>query len=100
MINQKQDVISLTHLDLINEYSAYEGMIPISTYTQSIEKDIILSLIADMVLQGTTSAELWRVIKHSMVVMDAEKHNLDYKRSAKDNGIAQLITKYQGASND
>ena len=31
-----------------------------------------------------------------MVVIDAEKHNLNYKLSAKENGIAELKTKYQG----
>ncbi len=31
-----------------------------------------------------------------MVVIDAEKHHLNYKQSAKDNGIAQLKKDYQG----
>ena len=31
-----------------------------------------------------------------MVVIDAEKHKLDYKQSEKDNGIAELKKKYQG----
>ena len=31
-----------------------------------------------------------------MVVIDAEKHHLDYKQSEKDNGIASLKKKYQG----
>ena len=34
-----------------------------------------------------------------MVVIDAEKHNLDYKQSARDNGIAALRKKYQSNIN-
>ena len=40
--------------------------------------------------------EIARAVKHSMVVIDAEKHHLDYKRSAQENGIAALKEKYQG----
>lgn len=32
-----------------------------------------------------------------MVVIDAEKHHLDYKQSEIDNGIASLKKKYQGS---
>ena len=34
-----------------------------------------------------------------MVVIDAQKHSLDYKKSAIDNGIAELNEKYQGGRN-
>jgi hypothetical protein len=40
-------------------------------------------------------SELARAVRHSMVVIDAEKHNLNYRQSAKDNNIAQLKAKYQ-----
>lgn len=99
MNKQSSQIVPLvqsTHLDLIKEYPAYEGMTPISAHNQSVEKDIVLNLIASMIIQGTTSAELWCVVRHSMVVLDAEKHNLDYKKSFKDHGIDQLMTKYQG----
>ena len=33
-----------------------------------------------------------------MVVIDAEKHHLDYKQSEKDNNIAALKVEYQGKS--
>lgn len=59
----------------------------------------ITNLIADMQLQGANNEEVARAVRHSMVVIDAKKHQLDYKQSAKDNGIAQLKTKYQGAAN-
>lgn len=57
---------------------------------------VISNLITDMTLQGATSDELARAVKHSMVVIDAEKHKLDYKQSEIDNNIAALHKKYQG----
>lgn len=56
----------------------------------------ISNLITDMTLKGATQDELARAVRHSMVVVDAEKHKLDYKRSEQDNGIASLKKKYQG----
>ena len=57
---------------------------------------IISNLITDMTLQGATADELARAVRHSMVVIDAEKHKLDYKQSEVDNNIAALHKKYQG----
>lgn len=57
---------------------------------------IISNLITDMTIAGADEDELARAVKHSMVVIDAEKHGLDYKRSEQDNGIAALHKKYQG----
>ena len=54
------------------------------------------NLITDMTLLGATDGEKAKAVKHSMVVIDAEKHNLDYKKSAIDNDIALLKKKYQG----
>lgn len=56
----------------------------------------ISNLITDMTLKGATESEMVRAVKHSMVVIDAEKHRLDYRQSEKDNGIAELKKKYQG----
>ena len=56
----------------------------------------ISTLITDMTLQGATEPEIARAVKHSMVVIDAAKHKLDYRQSEKDNGIAELKKKYQG----
>lgn len=56
----------------------------------------VSNLITDMTLKGATEDELARAVRHSMVVIDAEKHNLDYKASEKDNGIAELKKRYQG----
>lgn len=60
----------------------------------------VSNLITDMTLKGATEDELARAVRHSMVVIDAEKHNLDYKRSERENGIAALKKRYQGRVED
>lgn len=62
--------------------------------TQS-EMGKISNLITDMTLAGATQDELARAVRHSMVVIDAGKHKLDYKQSEIDNNIAELRNKYQ-----
>lgn len=57
----------------------------------------VTNLITDMTIKGATDDEICRAVKHSMVIIDAEKHNLDWRRSAVDNGIAELKAKYQGS---
>lgn len=56
----------------------------------------ISNLITDMTLKGAPEGEIARAVKHSMVVIDAAKHKLDYRQSEKDNGIAELKKSYQG----
>lgn len=56
----------------------------------------VSNLITDMTIKGATMDEIERAVKHSMVIIDAEKHHLNWKKSALDNGIAELKTKYQG----
>lgn len=60
------------------------------------EMEKISNLITDMTLRGATSDELARAVRHSMVVIDAEKNSLDYKQSEAENGIKALKKKYQG----
>lgn len=55
----------------------------------------ISNLITDMTIGGAGHDELARAVRHSMVVIDAEKHGLDYTRSSKENGISALVKKYQ-----
>lgn len=60
----------------------------------------ISNLITDMTIKGADEHELARAVAHSMVVIDAQKHKLDYKASEEYFGIAELKRKYQsgGAS--
>ena len=79
-------------------YKAYPGMPKVKHQTMQTEMGKITNLITDMTIKGATPDELARAVKHSMVVIDAEKHNLDYKRSYNENGIAALKERYQGSS--
>lgn len=87
----------LKDFDAKTKYST-EGKTGIKLLTKDQtqkEMGMISNLITDMTLQGADDKELTRAVRHSMVVIDAAKHKLDYKQSEKDNGIAELRTKYQ-----
>lgn len=56
----------------------------------------ISNLITDMTIKGATDDEIAKAVKHSMVVIDANKHKLDYKQSEIDNDIKTLKRNYQG----
>lgn len=75
-------------------YPAYPGMKRMGDTQAQMGK--ISNLITDMTLKGASESELARAVRHSMVVIDAEKHYLNYKQSERDNGIAALRKKYQG----
>lgn len=67
----------------------------ISSQGKQTEMGKVTNLIADMQIKGATTDEVARAVKHSMVVIDAEKHKLDYKKSEVDNRIQELKDKYQ-----
>lgn len=75
-------------------YNSKGQKIKIMSNTQT-EMGKISNLITDMTLKGATESELARAVRHSMVVIDAEKHKLDYKTSEEENGITALKKKYQ-----
>lgn len=76
-------------------YPKTPGMKPMAEKYKQIEMGKISNLITDMTLQGATEEELARAVRHSMVVIDAVKHELDYRQSYKDNAIEALKKKYQ-----
>jgi hypothetical protein len=49
-----------------------------------------------MTIKGAKPDELAAAVRHSMVVIDAEKHHLDFRRSYNENNIPHLKEKYQG----
>lgn len=57
---------------------------------------ITTNLIADMTLKGAPAEDLIPAVKYSMVVIDAQKHSLDYKKAYEDYNIAKLNEKYRG----
>lgn len=71
----------------------------ITPQAKQTQMGMVSNLITDMTIKGASDAEKARAVKHSMVVIDSEKHNLDYKQSARDNGIAALRKKYQSHIN-
>lgn len=85
-------------------YKAYEGMPKVGGkkkdggdgFDTQVQMGKISNLITDMTLLGATRDELARAVRHSMVVIDAEKHNLNWQQSEKDNAIDELRIKYQG----
>lgn len=83
-----------------DEYAEVPGMRYMKKSDTQKEMGMISNLITDMTLKGASTEELTRAVKHSMVVIDAEKHKLNYKQSEKDQGIAELKKKYQGYTNE
>lgn len=75
-----------------------DGTPTITPSQKQQEMGDITNLIADMTIKGASSDEKARAVRHSMVVIDSEKHNLDFKASARDNGITELKRKYQGVT--
>lgn len=78
----------------VEHYTRNGHEYPIMKDTQK-QMGVISNLITDMTLAGASDAKLARAVKHSMVVIDAEKHKLDYKASEVDNNIAALKAEFQ-----
>ena len=106
----------LIGFDAKTEYGTDDGKKEGVTYMERVEEDpktgrkktidntqkemgAISNLITDMTVLGASEEELARAVKHSMVVIDASKHKLDYKKSEIDNDIKSLKRKYQGKVN-
>jgi hypothetical protein len=85
----------LKNFDPKVEYPGYEGMPKMKAKTKQQEMGKVSNLITDMTIKKANDNEIANAVRHSMVVIDAEKHNLNYKKSAIDHGIAALKQKYQ-----
>ena len=94
-IRSSETLKGLKNFDDKAEYPYYEGMRIMTSRETGIEMGKISNLITDMNLQGAPVDEIERAVKHSMVVIDAEKHHLNYRQSEIDNNIAELRKKYQ-----
>lgn len=79
-------------------YPYYDGMKVMKQSAKGKYMGDITNLISDMQTQNATPEEVVRAMKHSMVVIDAPKHKLDFRRSYEENGIAELKEKYQGGA--
>ena len=88
----------LKDFDAKVEYSTEgkTGIRLLSKEATQIEMGKISNLITDMTLKGAPESDIVKAVKHSMVVIDAAKHKLDYKRSEQENDISTLRKKWQG----
>lgn len=86
----------LKDFDPTEAYPGYPGMKVISEANKQKKMGEVSNLITDMTIKGATDDEIARAVRHSMVVIDAAKHKLNYQQSYIDNDIAALKAKYQG----
>lgn len=77
-------------------YPKYDGMPVMTSEQKGLEMGRVSNLITDMTIRGASPDKIARAVKHSMVVIDAEKHELNYRQSAIDNGIPALMKEFQG----
>jgi len=96
-IKRSSPLKALQNFNPKEAYPAYDGMPKMTDKTKQMKMGDISNLITDMTIKGANDTEIARAVKHSMVVIDAEKHNLNYKQSYIDNGVAALKKKYQGS---
>lgn len=90
-------LLGLKSFDPHREFPKYPGMKVMSDNETQTQMGVVSNLITDMTIKRAPQEEMARAIKHSMVVIDAAKHELDYQTSARVNGIASLKEKYQGS---
>lgn len=95
-IKNSKQLEGLKDYDPHTQYAGYPGMKRLPKKQTGKEMGIISNLITDMTVKGADLDEIEKAIKHSMVIIDASKHNLDYKRSEIENDIPALKKKYQG----
>jgi predicted transcriptional regulator len=95
-ITSREELPGLKGFDPKMAYPAIEGMKRMTKGQTQKEMGVVSNLITDMTLKGANDDELACAVRHSMVVIDAEKHGLNYKQSEADNRIAALKAKYQG----
>jgi hypothetical protein len=94
-IQTKKYLQGLQNFEPKEQYRGYEGMKVLSEQAKQKQMGIVSNLITDMTIAGAPEEDMVRAVKHSMVIIDATKHKLDWKRSEEENGIRALKEKYQ-----
>ena len=94
-IKSTKPLEGLKDFDPKSEYPYKEGMTVMTKARTQREMGIVSNLITDMTLRGAPESDIVKAVKHSMVVIDAAKHKLDFKQSEKDNDIATLKERWQ-----
>lgn len=94
-IKSTKPLAGLKDFDPKSEYPYKEGMTVLTKQLTQREMGIVSNLITDMTLRGAPESDLVKAVRHSMVVIDAAKHKLNYKQSEIDNDIATLKKRWQ-----
>lgn len=101
-IKARKPLSGLVDFEPKEKYRAYDGMPEVGPKTgfhKQRQMGDISNLITDMTIKGAPPEKIERAVRHSMVVIDAEKHNLNWRQSAIDNDIPGLKKEYQGRTN-
>ncbi len=98
-IKSGQPLAGLKGFDTKEAYPPVPDLPPVgkkgNAFDTQKQMGIVSNLIMDMTLGGASEEELVRAVKHSMVVIDAEKHNLNWRQSEIDANLQELKNKYQ-----
>ena len=97
-IKTDSSLSGLKDFDAKTAYPPYPGMKVMGEQAKERLMGDVSNLITDMTIKGASTDEIARAVRHSMVVIDAVNHELNYKQSRLDNGIGALKTKYQGTA--
>lgn len=98
-IKTSKPLAGLENFDAKTTYKAYEGMPRVGKedgFDTQMQMGKISNLVTDMTIKGASEPEIVRATKYAQVVIDAEKHNLNWKLALEQQQIAQLREKYQG----
>ena len=87
----------LQKFDYKSQYAIPGQVMPVFKHPNQhkIELGKTTNLIGDMCWYGASVEELVRSIKYGMVVLDADKRHLDWKKAAEDFGIQELLKEYR-----
>lgn len=66
-----------------------------TVHQKGVEMGKVSNLITDMTIRAAPHSDIVRAVRHSMVVIDAEKHGLNHRLSAERENIKQLSAQYQ-----
>ena len=95
-ITTKPYLIDLKDFDPKAEYPMYPGMKVMTSREKGLQMGKTTNLLMDITSMGASDSDIAKVTKHSMVVIDAQKHKLNWRQSYIDNDIPGIIEKYRG----
>lgn len=94
-ITNKAQYKGLIGFSTQDAFPGYPGMKDMTSRQKGIEMGVASNLITDMTIKGAKDEELERALKYSMVVIDAEKHHLNWRGAEEQLCIQALKDKYQ-----